>query len=291
VVFSPRSPVYRPEHVIFDAEQVYFGPLLGGLEKGARRHGVELVYTQAVPEELLDFVAAEKIDALLLMLFHLYDVAVLEALQEKGIPYVAIGVSPPPGGEHLLACIDASNHEGGRLAARHLIDLGHRKLGCVNLAGSFVNHCDRMQGYLDEIKGAGIEIDFDHVLIHVEYNVKLFADRIDTWIEHLVATDNLPTALFVCDFTMTSATINALQLWNIDIPGRISIVGFDDPPSAAQLNPPLTAVKQPVEALALRAVERLVAAHAEASGKMVAGTEWLPVELTARQSSAPIAIQ
>jgi LacI family transcriptional regulator len=148
-----------------------------------------------------------------------------------------------------------------------------------------------MQGYLDEIKGAGIEIDFDHVLIHVEYNVKLFADRIDTWIEHLVATDNLPTALFVCDFTMTSATINALQLWNIDIPGRISIVGFDDPPSAAQLNPPLTAVKQPVEALALRAVERLVAAHAEASGKMVAGTEWLPVELTARQSSAPIAIQ
>jgi LacI family transcriptional regulator len=69
------------------------------------------------------------------------------------------------------------------------------------------------------------------------------------------------------------------------VPQEMSLISFDDPPTAAFLDPPLTAVRQPVEALGQRAVQKLY--DALQKGVMPEGTELLPPELIVRDSTAP----
>ena len=71
---------------------------------------------------------------------------------------------------------------------------------------------------------------------------------------------SLPTAIFACDYLMTLATLRVLRRHGLRVPEDISLVGFDDPLSAAHLTPPLTTVRQPVYRLGRRAAQRLLQA-------------------------------
>ncbi|MFA0762930.1 MAG: hypothetical protein XFASWVDF_000649 [Candidatus Fervidibacter sp.] len=95
----------------------------------------------------------------------------------------------------------------------------------------------------------------------------------------------LPTAIFAAAYEMALVTLKALQRQGIAVPEQVSLVSFDDPTSAAFLDPPLTTVRQPLEALGQRAVQKLY--DALKKGVMPEGTELLPPELIVRDSTAP----
>jgi len=79
--------------------------------------------------------------------------------------------------------------------------------------------------------------------------------------------------------------LKVLRERGLRVPEDVSVVGFDDPASAAFLDPPLTTVRQPVEQLGRRAVQKL--ADALRKGVMPEGTELLSPELVVRRSTAP----
>jgi LacI family xylobiose transport system transcriptional regulator len=295
VVFAPDAPIFSPDKTSSDPEDVYFGPLLRGFRKAADDFDVILIYTRQEPAGYLDFTRDEAVDGLVLLTFGLADFPMYSDLRSSAIPFVIVGVSTPEGEAAKLPCVDASNIEGGRMAARYLLDLGHRDLGCINLAGGFANHSDRMYGFIDEIKASGVPVDYDHILVDDGYVWPLFEERIAEWLSGLKTRGALPTAIFACDFIMAEALYAAMKRVGAGIPDEVSVIGFDDPPPGRIVTPALTTVRQPIEAIAARAIERLVdSLREEAPGsarrqqpKPIVGNLILPTELIVRKSTSP----
>jgi LacI family transcriptional regulator len=103
--------------------------------------------------------------------------------------------------------------------------------------------------------------------------------------------DNLPTAVFACDFNMAEATLAVLDRYRIAVPGQVSVIGFDDSEAAAQHDPPLTVLRQPVLEMGARAVEKLLEAFRQTEARSdvarsIRGTERFPCELIVRGSTA-----
>jgi LacI family transcriptional regulator len=286
VILHPNAPIYRPDDSVFgfDPEDVYFAPLMRGIADRAAEAEVELIYRRMLPEDWAPYTRREGVDGAVLLSFTFTaETAVMSELQNGPVPFVAVGGSPSP--DSSFPSVDASNHEAGRRVAEYLIGLGHTRLGCVNLAGDFTNHSDRMQGYREAAAEHGCPIDFSHLLIEYQYERPMFRSYLDLWLSRLLADDAVPTALFACDYWMVDATYAALQKHGIKIPDDVSLIGFDDPPAVQAMKPPLTTVSQPVRDIGRRAVERVIEALCEPEGgRRVRGVEMLPTVLIERES-------
>ena len=216
------------------------------------------------------------------------DVPHLHGLVNEQVPFVAIGISAPDPKDKTIPTIDASNRAGGAAAAKHLLDLGHRRIACVNLATSHANHVDRLNGFESAMDAAGFPVDPDLLCLNPIYQIEIFDQLVDEWLERLTKAGKMPTAIIACDFSMTLTTLGALRRRYLAVPNDVSLVGFDDPLSAAHLSPPLTTVRQPVYAIGLHAANRLINALQDPDGpRPVIGAEFLDTEVIVRKSTCP----
>jgi DNA-binding LacI/PurR family transcriptional regulator len=163
------------------------------------------------------------------------------------VPFVSLQTASGATGESLAA----DQVEGARLATAHLIELGHRDI--VHLAGpqDWIEAESRMRGYLDALLDADLPTiapirgdwtaDFGHFA-----GVEL-ARRGDF------------TAVFAANDLMAIGLMHGFRDAGLDVPGRVSVVGFDDIPVAKHVWPPLTTVHQDFAELGRRAVELLLA--------------------------------
>lgn len=295
VIFDPWAAVDIRSAAVFcnDPEDIYFGPLTraiddawGQMRLTASGREVCLHYAKVAPENYAAYARDHELGGLILISPTMALLDGLRHFADNNIPYVAIGGIPGPGAD--VSCIDASNVDAGKMAADYLIGLGHKRLGCVNLATDYTNHSDRMEGFQEAIIAAGLEVDYDLFLTDVGYEWYEFSNRTVDWFEHLTDRGDAPTAIFAVDFLMAEAALTGLAKNGWRVPDKISVIGFDDPPAAAQRTPPLTTIRQPVAAMGRRAVEKLVDALQDPyNPKMVPGIELLPTELTIRGSTAP----
>src|SRR5262249_39881389 len=117
----------------------------------------------------------------------------------------------------------------------------------------------------------------------------------------LLAADQPPTAAFVASDYIALGMLSAAETHGIRVPEDLSVVGFDDIRFSQYVRPRLTTIRSPVERLARKGVDLLVArlpdadagpraADAEAAAEAPARTEVLPVELIVRESAAPPAM-
>jgi DNA-binding LacI/PurR family transcriptional regulator len=101
----------------------------------------------------------------------------------------------------------------------------------------------------------------------------------------LLMAPNGPTAFFCGGYNLALATMEGVRSTRLRIPDQVSVVGFDDPLSAAHLHPPLTTIRQPLVEMGAHAMSRLLRVIAE--GVPSSGTELLDTELILRESCAP----
>ena len=270
-----------------DIDHIFFGPVFRGISDALAGKPVEISYVNLPVAECLGLYRSSKLDALLLVTPSISDLPAMLKLQDEGVPFVAISISSSAP-EHLrLPCVDADNRSGGYSAARHLIDLGHTRIGCVNLSTGHANHRDRMYGFRDALVEAGLPHGDDLFITFDRYAIEFFDPTLDHWLESGV---ELPTAVFACDFFMTLKTLSALRRHGIEVPSGMSLVGFDDPLTAEHLTPPLTTVRQPTYAIGQRAAKRLLDALSDPLGPQpLIGCETLPTELIVRQSAVRMA--
>ncbi len=177
----------------------------------------------------------------------------IDFLQGRQFPFVAFGRSEASAGH---AYVDVDGAEGLRLATEHLIEHGHRRIAVLAWpAGSRVGD-DRLQGYVDTMRAAGLAVDRDLVARgEGTFDTGLRATR--RWLA--LAAAKRPTAVVALNDTLAIGAMHAIQAHGLQ-PGRdMAVVGFDDAPMAQYLWPPLTSVRQPIRQAGRKCVEILIA--------------------------------
>jgi LacI family transcriptional regulator len=145
------------------------------------------------------------------------------------------------------------NREGGRIAGRHLAELGHRSIGVIAGPMHALSISDRHEGFTSELIAAGVTLDPAMVFAgEMEYQRAYDAAL------HLLDSDTPPTAIFCHNDLMAFAALNAAASVNIAVPGDLSVLGFDDVAMSSWPRLQLTTVKQPIRDLALAAVDLLL---------------------------------
>ncbi|MGO8671836.1 MAG: substrate-binding domain-containing protein [Capsulimonadaceae bacterium] len=288
VLMGPGTRDIDYEVLDHDNDHLYYGSILRGIVEATADKQVEIHYDRCPDREYVTYFGKSDADGVILIAPSIEDLPILHDLLEESRPFVATSISSSSPEHTILPCVDAANREGARSAAEHLVNLGHRRIGVINLCMLHANHVDRLDGFRDALNRSGIALDEDLVLLRSGYDYESFETVIEEWLDHLQELDMLPTAVFACDFQMMRAALMVFQRRNMVVPADISLVGFDDPLAVSHLSPPMTTVRQPVYGIGLRAGQRLIEALTNPGGpRMVVGTEILRTQLMVRESTGP----
>jgi len=257
----------------------YYSLVITGVTAAAARHGFNLMLYSATAEDQGER-AAKMIDRLIagLILVSTPTGSVLyDECDRQGIPYVSIFGDPA----RARMTMGSDDFEGGLLATRHLIGLGHRRIAHLSGAHEIVTSEPRRQGYLAALREAGIEPDprffgsgeFKRSFGY-EAAIELFS----------LPKMQRPTAIFAANDLSAHGVLDAAAECGLAVPGDISVVGYDDTWYAEIMQPALTSVHMDVAQLGNIAAEMLLATIDE---RPVANPHAvLPVSLTIRESTA-----
>jgi LacI family transcriptional regulator len=194
-----------------------------------------------------------------------------------GAPVVAVD---PHTGTSDLATIDSDNLRGARLAAEHLLQLGHRRIAMLTGRPDLQSARLREQGYRHALVAAGVPVDEDLIWVGA-YDPVVSADAA----RQLLARPDRPTAVFAANDLSAIATAEVAAELGLRVPEDLSVVGFDNVPDSALHTPSLTTVNQPLHEMGRRAVNLLI--HL-IRGEPVDSTHiTLATSLVVRQSTRP----
>ncbi len=279
--------------VIPDIANPYFPALARGVEDGVRARGYTLVlgnsdYDMSREVAYLELLRARQLAGAIYCVGDEASSTTAElcrAAGAEGLPIVLVG-SRTPG----LTTVCADNRLGGRLAAEHLLALGHDALGLVSALPLDAAIMEREAGFRDALVGAGRLAP--PAGIPTAYGDHQIVGGRRALAELLERAPGI-TAVFVLNDLMALGALDAARAVGRRVPQELSIVGFDDIPFAALASPPLTTVRQPIRQLGERAAELLLglideARSPEARRRAEPSAVTLPTELVVRGSTAPV---
>lgn len=150
------------------------------------------------------------------------------------------------------------NLDGGRIAAAHLLTLGHHRIGVIAGPLGAASVQDRHRGFLAAHEAAGVA--FDESLLEI---ADLDYQRAFDAAIRLLQAPEPPTAIFCHNDLVAFAALNAAKSRGVAVPAEVSVLGFDDVAMSAWPSFDLTTVRQPIRDMALGAVELILARLAE----------------------------
>jgi LacI family transcriptional regulator len=149
-----------------------------------------------------------------------------------------------------MATIRIDNEAAAFELTQHLLNLGHKRFGFIKGHPNQTVSQQRLDGFMAALKAAGIPMED----IRVEQGYFTYRSGLDA-AERLLAADPRPTAIFAGNDDMAAAAAGVAHRLGLDVPGDVSIVGFDDTSIADNIWPALTTVHQPIAAMARAAVD------------------------------------
>ena len=178
--------------------------------------------------------------------------------------------------------VSIENVDSTATATRHLLDRGHTRIGIVSGPLDTTTGIDRVRGYDQALRERGLSRD-DRLVRPAPFR----GDRGAEVVAEMLALDDPPTGLVVANTAQVRVVLRMLFQARIAIPDDLSVVVFDDNPWTELIRPPLTAVRQPVDMLALHSVELV---HARMRQKLPPTPRRVQVaaEFVERSSTAPI---
>ncbi len=224
------------------------------MENVARQEGLNVVLSQSAGrlspgQSWVDGVVARRPTGVILVLSGLPP-AQRDQLAGRGIPFVVLDPAGDPGQD--VPAIGATNWQGGLAATRHLLALGHRRIGVIGGPDGMMCGRARIDGYRAALESAGV--GYDPALVRdgdFHHEAGYTAGR------ELLRLPDRPTAVFAGNDLQALGLYEAARERGLRIPLDLSVVGFDDLPLARWISPPLTTVRQPLTEMAEAAV-RLV---------------------------------
>jgi DNA-binding LacI/PurR family transcriptional regulator len=173
------------------------------------------------------------------------------------------------------------NEKAAHLAATHLIRLGHHRIATIAGPQHLSNGRARLSRFQKTLRLNSIPLPPEYV----EYGDFREGSGHDA-AKRLLSLRNPPTAIFIANSEMAGGAIGALRECKVKIPARLSVVAFDNARWGRYLDPPLTVIAEPTEAMGRCAAELLLARLNSRSTSRKLNTEIFPPELIVRKSTA-----
>jgi LacI family transcriptional regulator len=261
----------------------FFSELLRGIDLEAQRMGHALLVSSSHHDAHGVSIAVRamrgRVDGLVIMAPEVSTASLASALPD-GLPAVILNAAPTPGA---AAAVMVDNMSGTRAVVRHLAGLGHREVAFICGPPRNADASARLRGYRAAMRTAGLAVR-DTFVVHGDFTEESGwrAAR-----ELLAIHGPKPTAIFAANDAMAVGALLALHEASVDIPGDVSIVGFDDIPIARYVTPMLTTVRVAIDLLGARAASLLFRALADPIMSGGAHREVIPAELIVRHSSGP----
>jgi LacI family transcriptional regulator len=279
--------------IVGDLTNALYPPVLFGAEAACRAAAHSLLLANAPDldheREAVQLMRDAQVDGLIL--FSVSHVGLpsdhLVRIDAGGTPVVVINRWLPEGSP--LASVAFDHRAGGRLATRHLLDLGHCRIAHLAGPATRLTGVDRRQGYLDALTAAGI-VPSPDLIRESDYGFesgrRLFGD--------LWRRSPRPTALFAGGDTLALGALRAAGKLGVRVPGDLSLVAFGNPDAVQFATPGVTTIDLPV-AEAGRAAAELLLDRIERSRSSVGGAappvserRLLAPTLIVRETTAPL---
>jgi len=150
-------------------------------------------------------------------------------------------------------CVTINNRDASARAVQHLIELGHKKIGLISGPDYATTAVERKKGYLEALCEAGLPCPQSYIQT-ADYKQSGGYDAMC----RLLDLPDPPSAVMVLNNLMTLGALQAVHERQLNVPGDLALVGFDDMPWAAFLQPPITVVAQPTYSLGEAAAQLLL---------------------------------
>jgi DNA-binding LacI/PurR family transcriptional regulator len=261
------------------AHHAFEQTLLSALFYHALERGYNpMVYGVPTGEAALPRYADGRSDAFIL-LYPPPDSMLLRYLHAQSIPVVALCCSYP---ESLARWVDSDHAQGIRAAVTHLAELGHRHIAYLVDPPADTETHTRVATFRATLQEHGLPVRPDWIVPCVRND-----SSTEQQIAQLFAGEAKPTALLTWNDFAAEEVYQALRRRGFRIPEEVSIVGFDDTPSARAAVPPLTTVRQDMVRMGRAAVDLAIEALSQEAASEPPPSILCPVELVVRQSTAP----
>lgn len=241
--------------VVFERLGPWAVELLRGVEETARAQGISTVVTvsgtfDAQPESWIDGVMRRQPIGVILV-FSTLSEREKRQLRTRNIPFVVVDPAGEPSPD--LPTIGTANWDGGMMATRHLIDLGHTRIATIGGPPHLTNARARLAGYKSALEAAGIPLE-PELVIPGDFTVEAGVAATFT----LLDLAQPPTAIFAQSDLEALGAYRAAQARGLRVPEDLSIIGFDDLPFAELASPPLTTIRQPLAEIASTATRLIL---------------------------------
>lgn len=258
--------------------------LLGGLEEAARLNAHLLIERYQDVDDMAGAILRlpkGRIDGVILPPPLSDSAPILAALERSSMPVVAVATGSAP---RWAMSVSIDDRRAADDMTSHIIKLGHRRIGFITGNANQTASTQRLAGYHAALHRHGVPAD--PLLVErgaFTYRSGLIAA------EALLSRHNPPTAIFASNDDMAAATVAVAHRRGLDVPGDLTVCGFDDTAMATTIWPELTTIRQPIFEMSQKAVKMLVQAvrsaappaDGQASHKIAA------YELILRASDAP----
>jgi LacI family transcriptional regulator len=232
--------------------------------------------------EWLDAMLARRPLGVLFVLCHLGP-GQRQQLERRGVPFVMVDTDSATSAS--VPTVGSNNWNGALLATRHLLELGHRRIAAISGPADVLCSKARIAGFRSAHDEAGVPVDADLVRYGNFY--------IDGGYEHamaLLSRPDRPTAIFAGSDMQAVGVLRAARRLGLDVPGQLSLIGYDNLPLATWTDPTLTTVNQPLRDMAGAATRMLL--DLAGGAELAASRVDLVTELVVRESTAaPAAVR
>ena len=263
--------------VVTDITNPFYPQVVRAVEAAAHEHGYGIVLANGGDDparelEHLDRLVERRVDGIVIASSRMTK-RHAERLRAAAVPVVLVNDTVAGSG---LPAVTTAHRHGARMAAEHLVALGHRSIGHISAPAEHPAAGLRRQGVRDALRAAGI----DEPLIAIgDGGVTGGASAAEALLAAGV------TGIVAYNDLTAIGALRALRRAGIGVPDDVSVVGFDDIYLAAWTDPPLTTIRQPIDELGRSAVDHLV--DLLGGGRPGSATTVLEPSLVVRDSTGP----
>lgn len=262
----------------------YTFELLTGAQKAARENGYHLVFEPldrdgaGLAQSVAQLLIQGNLEGVILPPPLCDDPDVLAALSKMNRPFARIAPGTQPS---LGFSVGMDDKAAAQEMTQHLIELGHRRIGYVKGRKGTATTRKRFEGYCAALEAGGIALD-ETLICQGDFQLRSGVECAET----LLAVSDRPTAIFASNDDMAAGVLIAAHRNGLNVPGDLSVAGFDDSATASAMWPPLTTIHQPVVEMAAAAATAIIDFQRQRDGEKLEN-RLLPFELIQRESTGP----
>jgi LacI family transcriptional regulator len=280
-----RKETYTIGVIVTNSADPFFAEVTRGIEDTCFEQGYNIILCNSdsdLDKELFHttVLTKKRVDGILFLAAGGQSTTHIGTVYEQGTPLVVVDRYIPAMAVDMVLI---NNAYGGWLATRHLIELGHHRIGCISGPSDITLSAERVTGYRQALQEAGLPTD-ESLIIRGNFQYESGFESA----QYLLAQPKPPTAIFACNDLMAIGAINAAIKCGRQVPAQLSIVGFDDIRMAGYINPLLTTIAQPKYEMGTIATTMLLdRIHTQ---DMPPRQKLLDTRLVVRESTAPLII-